>query len=217
MALLYSTLGALRARLRTRLGFSGAGAAAGANQTMLNDFLQDAQDTLYWLVEWNRLRYYETVSIGQHQYLIDYPTNAHPERIQAISILRSNVWSPPLKKGIPPESYTTLDNYSWPQRWEPYQQIQLWPKADQAYSARIFYIAQLDRFEQDDDRATIDSDLIFTVALGDAKAHYRQPDAARYTEARDALLIKLKGKNWGKQVFSPYDYAEDPLVKPVVV
>jgi hypothetical protein len=212
-----ATLGALRSRLRARLGFAAAGAAAGVNQTTLNDFLYTAQSTLYWLIEWARLRRYEDKTIGVDQYLIDYPTTAHRDRIKAISILDNNIWTPALKKGIPPESYTYQDDNRRPTHWEPYDQIEFNCKAEKEYTARIFFIKDLDRFTQDSDRATIDSDLVFIHALGDAKEHYRQPDWKRYADQRDAMIVKLKGKNWGKEVFSPYDYAEEPLVKPTVV
>lgn len=214
----YETLGTLRSRLRTRLGFSAAGAAAGVNQELLNDFLRDGQVTLYWASDWARLRKYDTVTLGVGQYLIDYPVNANPERIKAISVLRTNVWSPPLRKGIDPEMYTNQDVRDAPHRWEPYEQIELFPKADQIYSVRIFYVKNLGRFTQDNDLATVDSDLIFKLAIARAKAHYRHPDAQAYVDEANNLLVKLKGKNWGKDVFAPHNYTEeDPLPKPVVV
>lgn len=211
------TLETLRSRLRARLGFSGAGAAAGVNQENLDAILQQAQVSLYWTHDWARLRRYTDTTVGADQYLINYPANAHPERIKAISVQVGSVWSPPLKKGITPQHYTTQDNTSRPYRWEPYEQIELWPKADQVYNVRIFYIKTLDDFDANDDRSTIDSDLIFTVALGDAKAHYRQPDAKTYADRAEALLLKMKARSWGQTTFNPNDYADDPLPKPVVV
>jgi hypothetical protein len=60
-----------------------------------------------------------------------------------VSVLRGGVWSPPIQKGITPSMYTYQTNYSWPQRWEPYEQIEVWPAADQIYSLRIFFIKAL--------------------------------------------------------------------------
>lgn len=215
---LYKTLGELRSQLRTRLGFAAAGAAAGVIQSNLDSILQEAQNLVYWTHDWARLRRYATVSLGADQYLIDYPDGCNPERVKAISVLRGNVWSSPLSRGITPTMYTTQDNAAPPYRWEPYEQIELFPKADQVYSVRIFYIKTLDPFTGDDHRATLDDSMIFTVALGRAKAHYRHPDAAAYGEDAKDLLIKLKGKSWGQTVFNPNDrYEEEALVKPVVV
>ena len=214
----YRTLGDLRSRLRTRLGYSSAGATAGVNQEILNSFLQGAQELLYWTHDWARLRRYTDTTVGLNQYLIDYPTTAHPDRIKAISVERNTVWSPALKHGITPQMYTTQSTASWPQRWEPYEQIELWPKADQVYPVRIFFVRTLLRFEEDDDRSTLDDALVFLHAMADAKGHYKHKDAAIYGEQRDALLARLKAKSWGKDVFNPYDFAEEEqLVKPVVV
>jgi len=213
----YQTLGELRSRLRARLGYSAAGAAAGVNQEILNSLLQDAQVVLYWTHDWARLRKYSDITIGVNQYLSDYPTACNPERIRAISVQVNNIWMPPLAKGITPEHYTTLDNVSVPYRWEPYTQIETWPKADQIYTARVFYVQNLDPFTADGERATIDHDLIFVLALADGKGHYRHPDAANWKSRAENLLQSLKAKNWGQTVFNPSDYAEDPLPRPVVV
>jgi hypothetical protein len=215
---LYKTLGELRQQLRTRLGFAAAGAAAGVIQANLDSILQEAQVLLYWTHDWARLRKYWDTTVGLNQYLIDYPDGCNPERIKAISVNRNDVWSPPLKKGISPQMYTTQDNTRDPYAWEPYEQIELYPKADQQYDVRIFGVRTLGRFTDTNDRSTIDDSMVFTVALGRAKAHYRHPDAGAYGEDANALLIRLKGKNWGKDVFNPNDFSAcEPLARPVVV
>jgi hypothetical protein len=214
---MYATLGELRAKLRARLGYSGAGAAAGVSQENLNAILQDAQVVLYWTHDWARLREYDDISIGVDQYLVDYPTNCNPERIKAISIEVNGVWTPPLKKGIAPQDYTNQDSTSYPRAWEPYDQIEFFPKSDAVYSGRVFYVRNMERFTQDDDRATIDDALIFTLALADGKGHYRHPDAPNYKARAESLLASLKAKNWGKTVFNPLDFGDDVLAKPRVV
>lgn len=215
----YATLGVQRAKLQRRLGFGATGARAGVNTTLIDEFLSDAQKELYWAHDWVRLRRYETVSLGSGQTLIDYPDDCNPERIKAISVLRGDVWSPPLPRGISPTMYTTQTSMpSWPQRWEPYEQIEIFPEADQAYSLRIFYIKNLSAFVANDDTSDIDGDLIFTLAAAAAKAHYRQPDAPLYLQKAEALRLQLKAKSWAKTKFNPNDgYMEEPLIMPVVV
>jgi hypothetical protein len=128
------------------------------------------------------------------------------------------VWSPPLDKGITPQMYTHQSNTRRPYRWEPLEQIELFPKADKVYNVRIFYVKNLAQFTLDDDPATLDDSLIFAVALARAKAHYRHPDAKTYSDDANALLMKLKGKSWGQTRFNPNDYAyHEPLAKPQVV
>lgn len=217
----YRTLGELRTEMRAKLGAASAGAAAGPNQTLIDSHLRDAQTLLYWTHDWAHLRRYWTASLGVGQYLLDYPSDAtwtcNPDRIRAVSVYRGSVWSPPIPKGITPTMYTTQGNQSYPQRWEPYDQMEFWPKADQIYSIRTFGVANLARFTQDNDRASIDDTLVAIVATATLKAHYRQPDAAGAEKRSDALLIKLKAKSWGQDVFRPNEYEGEPLARPQTV
>ncbi len=203
------------------LGNAAAGAAAGPNSTIVDTHLRNAQTLLYWTHDWAHLRKYATKSLGLHAYLLDYPTDgngANPDRIRAVSVYRGGVWSPPIDKGITPSMYTYQLNYSWPQRWEPYTQMEFWPAADQIYSLRIFYIENLAPLTQDAHRFSLDDTLVSIVALGMLKAHYRQPDAALAQKASDSLLIKLKAKSWGQDVFRPNDWVNsEPLVRPQTV
>jgi hypothetical protein len=215
----YATLETLRNRLRMRLGYSAAGASAGALQPILDDFLKSAQDTLYMMAEWTRMRRYTDGTLGVGQYLYDYPPLANRDRLGAIVVARDGTtdWSAPLREGFPPERYRHQANQRQPAAYQRYAQIEFDAQADQIYAVRVFYIRELDRFEQNSDRASIDDSMIFTVALGNAKAHYRHPDAKIYADERDALLLKVKAKNWGQSRFNPNDWKEEPLVKPVVV
>lgn len=217
----YRTLGELRTEMRAMIGAAASGSVAGPNATLIDTHLRNAQVLLYWTHDWAHLRRYWEDELGADQHLLDYPSDSdwtcNPDRIKAVSVLRGGVWSRPLPKGIPPEFYTTQENKSWPQRWEPYDQMEFWPIADQAYDLRIFGIAQLARFTQDNDRASIDDVMISTVATATLKAHYRQPDAATWKDASDALLIKLRGKSWGKDVFKPGDFKGEPLAKPQTI
>lgn len=201
------------------LGNAAAGSgSAGTNSTIVDTHLRNAQTLLYWTHDWAHLRGYDTDTLGQHQYQIDYPEDANPDRIKAISVYRGGVWSKPLEKGIPPSMFTYMDNYTWPQRWEPYEQIEFQSKADQAYDIRVFFIKAMDRLTQDGDRFVIDDTLVSIVAIGTLKAHYRQPDAKVHMDASDVLVRKLKTKSWGQDVFRPNDYANvEPLVRPQTV
>jgi hypothetical protein len=207
--------------MRAMVGAASSGASAGPNATLIDTHLRNAQTLLYWTHDWAHLRKYALKTLGQHQHLVDYPSTgngANPDRIRYVSVLRGGVWSPPIKKGITPSMYTYQENYSWPQRWEPYEQLEIWPAADQAYSLRIFYIENLARFTQDGDRASLDDTAIALVATATLKAHYRQPDAALAKGASDALVQTLKSKSWGQDVFRYGDWIDsEPLVRPQTV
>ena len=198
----FQTLGELRALLTQRLGFGSAGAAAGVISGTIDNFLFNAQIQLYMQADWKKLQHYadKTVGIGQH--LIDYPTviggapaDANPERILKIAVKVNSLWVD-LREGINTEHYSYQDRNYYPQRYERYAQIELWPKADISYTVRIWYIRELGRFTQDADRCTIDDDLIFLHALANAKAHYRQPDADIYTRQMQSMLTQLKTKQF---------------------
>jgi hypothetical protein len=222
MARQYKTLGDLRSDMRAMLGSASSGAAAGPNATLIDTHLRNAQTLLYWTHDWAHLRHIWEDTLGVHQFLLDYPEDddavCNPDRVKAVSVLRGGVWSPPIPKGITPSMHTYQSNYSWPQRWDPYDQMRFWPSADQAYSMRIFGIRELARFTQDGDRASIDDTLISLVATATLKTHYRQPDANISQKASDSLLVKLKGKSWGQDVFKPQDWINsEPLVRPQTV
>lgn len=221
MARQYKTLGELRSDMRAMLGAAAAGAAAGPNSTLVDTHLRNAQTLLYWTHDWAHLRKYGLKTLGLHEVLLDYPADgngANPDRVRYVSVLRGGVWSPPLKKGITPSMYTYQTNYSWPQRWEPYEQMEIWPAADQEYSLRIFFIENLAPFTQDGHRASLDDTAISLVATATLKAHYRQPDAALAKQASDSLITSLKGKSWGQDVFKYQDWIEsEPLVRPQTV
>lgn len=218
MARQYRTLGELRAEMRAMIGAGASGTAAGVNATLIDTHLRNAQTLLYWTHDWAYLRRYEVKTLGLSQTLLDYPTTANPDRIRYVSVLRGTVWSPPLKKGITPSMYTYQANPSWPQRWEPYAQMEFFPITDQAYSVRIFFIKALDSLVADSDRFTIEDSACSVIATASLKAHYRQPDAAVPKAAADELMRRLKEKSWGQDVFKPDEWIEqEPLAKPQVV
>jgi hypothetical protein len=211
----YRTLGELRAEMRAMIGAGASGTAAGVQATLIDTHLRNAQTLLYWTHDWSHLRKYEVKQIGMNATLIDYPTWCNPDRVRYISVLRGTVWSPPLKKGITPQMYTYQSNVSWPQRWEPYEQIEIWPMTDAIYSLRIFGIRSLDRFTADNDRATVDDNAISIVSTSTLKAHYRQPDAQVAKGIADELIRRLKEKSWGQDIFKPGDWTEmEPMMRP---
>jgi hypothetical protein len=207
----FRTLGELRADLQNRLGFGAAGAAAGVNAPIVDSFLYNAQVQLYAQFDWKKLTYRFDKTMGIGQTLYDYPTiaagasaDANEERILKIETNLTPTGNPSwrkLKEGIGLEHRNALVNNSWPQRYELYQQIEVIPGADVAYKLRVWYIAKLGRFSQDNDRASIDDSIVFLHALANAKAHYKQSDAAFYTNQLTSLLTQLKSKGFTRKVF----------------
>lgn len=207
----YRTLGDLRADIQNRLGFGSAGASAGINVPIVDSFLFNAQVQLYNQFDWKRITYRADKTMGVGQSLYDYPTtaagapaNANEERILKVEVNLTTSGNPrwrEVSQGIDTIHRNALVTNGAPQRYETYAQIEVLPAADQAYTLRIWYIGALGRFSQDSDRATIDDNLIFLHALANAKAHYRQPDAATYSSQVESLLTQLKAKGYTKRRF----------------
>lgn len=218
----YQTLGELRSLLQQRLGFQSTGAASGINASTIDNFLFNAQVQIYWHTDWKKLTFYADKTVGNGQTLIDYPTtvtgapaDANPERILKIAVLVNSIYQP-VVEGISSDHYSYSDRKYYPQRYERYGQIELWPQADQTYSVRIWYIRELGRFSQDNDRTTIDDDLVFLHALANAKAHYRQPDAEIYAGQLATLMGNIKTKQFGNKTFRRGSDAETQI-RPRVI
>jgi hypothetical protein len=216
------TLGELRGELSARLGFGAAGANNGALVSILNNILFSSQVQLYWGFDWRALRSHVIETIGAGQTNVDFPASIHPDRVDWISILYSNVWTPPLQRGISAEMYTSQDRVSVPTHWDTNiatgtLQIEFWPETDTSYDYRVYGMAPLARFSLDGDRTMLDSDIVFLHALAAAKAHYRHPDASLYLQQVEQLVAAQKNKQWTKRVFREGDDAGSWLPKPLVV
>lgn len=213
----YRTLETLRAEILARLGMGGMGPSGGANQALIDSFLRNGQAQLYRLQDWRHLIAYEdkTVGVGQNQ--IDYPNAC--ERDQRVMRIESPVGGQyaTLCEGITTDMWSTMDTQGSPQRYERYAQILLYPKADQVYTVRVWYVADLGRFTENGDNATLDDEMIFLHALANAKAHYRQPDAATYQGQLNSLLGSLRGQSFGSNGVYRRGDSEPLERRPLVV
>lgn len=193
MATLKKTLEQLRSDIQIRLGFGGAGSAAVVNTPVIDSFIRSAQEQLYSQFEWRELITYEDVETGIDQVLYDYPADCNIERVLEVWILFGSTWYP-VTEGITMNmrSDTTSGR---PRRFERFEQMEVWPPADVAYTMRTYYVKALPALVSDSDRVVIDSELVFLHALTNAKLHYRQPDAQAYSGQLDTLLNRLRAKN----------------------
>jgi len=188
-------LGDLRAEMLVRLGFGAAGSSSVTNSAIIDSFLRSAQEQLYWQYEWAELRAYSEQTTGIDQRLYDYPADCEVERILSVHILDGETYYP-VTEGIMMQMRSDLSG-GRPRRYERAAQIEVWPPADAAYTLRIDYTQSLARFTNDTDRTTIKSELVFLHALANAKLHYRQPDAATYSNQLQAILGRLKAAQRG--------------------
>lgn len=206
------TLGELRADLSKRLGF-GAQGSSGINSGLLDLFLQAAQDQLWAQFEWRHLIKYDEKTTGIGQTLYDWADDCDPNRpLRDIAIFDGATWVP-MSEGIT-FAHRTDDSQTIPARYERYAQMEVWPAPDAAYTIRRYYVRTCGRFTQDSDAATIDDGLVFLHALASAKSHYKQSDAAIYSQQLAVQLDKLKGHARGASVHRRSDPDEVYLARP---
>ena len=97
----------------------------------------------------------------------------------------------PLAEGINPQLYTN-DLSRRPLRYEIRQCIELWPVPSETEGNLVIKGRfGLDAFTADTDRVTIDDRAVFLMALANAKAHYRQPDAGNYVQQLEVYIDNL--------------------------
>lgn len=220
----YRTLADLQAEVLARLGMGAMGASGGANASLIASFLRNAQHQLYWMQEWKHLTDYAEKTLGQEQNLIDYPTTgvmgaggcSRDRRILKVERYYSGEWKE-LTEGIRTSDWNTMDTLSWPQRYERFAQIMVYPKANQTYTVRIWFVADLARFTQPNDEASLDDEMILLHALANAKAHYRQPDAQTYQGQLNTLLASLRGQSFGSNGIYRRAERMESEPRPVVV
>ena len=221
----YRTLEELRTTLLGRLGMGAMGASGGANLAAMNSYLQNGQAQLYWLQNWRHLTDYKDYTTGVSQNLYDYPTTgtmntaigcARDKRILRIETNISGQFIE-IGEGITTAMWSTMDTQSSPTRYERFAQILVYPKADAAYTLRVWFIADLGRFTENGDPATLDDEMILLHALASAKAHYRQPDAAIYQGQLDTLLGSLRGQSFSSNRVYRRGDPTPPECKPMVV
>lgn len=111
-----------------------------------------------------------------------------PREITWAGIERDGRWYP-LICGIPPEVYSRNEWSAWPTRYEIRQCIELWPSPGlDVQTLRLKGHSELGAFAAEDDMTTIDDEPVYLLAVANAKAYYRQPDAQNYIGQLEAYI-----------------------------
>jgi|SRR5215217_66790 len=201
---LLRTLGDIRSDIQSRCGFGSAGQAGVVNSALIDSMIRSAQKQLYEQFEWRVLDGVSERLTGADQQYYDYPEDCNLEEIKLIAINWGGRFRP-LKEGINLE-HRSLPSTGVPERYERRDQYELWPiPISNQYTIRLEYTKVLKPLVVDSDRVSINDEIIFLFALSTAKQHYKQDDAATYSTQLDALLLRLKAKNRGKQVWDKRD------------
>lgn len=220
----YRTLGELESELLSRLGM-GAQGANGAAQPLLRSFLRNGQTQLYWAQDWKHLIDYADKELGVDQNRLDYPTAGtmnqafgctRDRRILRVETVYNGQWRR-IPEGIRTEDWSKMSVKSYPVRCERYAQLLLYPIANQVYTIRFWYVADLAPFTQAGDRASLDDEMILLHAVTNGKAHYRHPDAKLYEGQLSSLMASLRGQSFSTDGVYRRDESREVQRKPAVV
>ena len=224
-----ATLTSLRDRMMIRLGY----AAQVANyppgmSALLDDFLFSAQTLLYSrTTALHTERFFTwTMTIGERYYEIDDNDEQAAGPNQCTKILSefkapsyvgfedlNGVWVP-LSEGINPNRYTNTQN-GWPDSYEIRQGIEIFPAPVAAYKLRVKGHFGLMAFAADADKTTLDSELVFTFALGNAKTHYGQSGASTLLSQVQTYMEGLNASSHGTARYIPGTQRGTPVVPPL--
>lgn len=194
------TLGSLRTELMTRMGYAAQVNNPPPGMTeLLNSFLIEAQELLYWRYDVLRTERYFTWDMLTGVRLYDLTANRDtctrkldPRKITWVGISEGDGFWQPLHAGIEPILYYSESTSGRPSHYEIRQCIEVWPApTDNSYQLRIKGYFDLEPFAADTDKTTIDDRLVFLLGLANAKAHYGKPDAQNYVAQMEAMMMGL--------------------------
>jgi hypothetical protein len=228
----FDTLQTLRDRLMVRLGFAAQLSAPPPGMTeLLTSFLQEAQVLIYTRHPSARTERIFTWAMTAGEQHYDLPANReqtpgnpeghctrriNPDRVTWVGVERGGRWYP-LQHGIPPQVYTN-NRTGWPERYEIRQCIEVWPTpSDSTMLLRIKGHFGLDPLTALTDRTTVDSTLVFLLALANAKAHYGQPDAGNYVGQFERQLGEIIASTHRTGRYVSGDAVRHQAVEPVWV
>lgn len=191
-----ATLKELRDRLMLRLGFGAqVNNPPPGMADLLNDFLQEAQRFLYRRYDVLRTERFYSWPLTAGVRMYDFADNAEvctkrmdPRKLTWVGVVRDGIWTP-LECGIPPELYSNEPG-GWPLRYEIRQCIEVWPMPVNTEGSLVIKgHFELESFAADTDKTTIDDQLVFSLALANAKAHYGRADAGNPIQQMEAMML----------------------------
>ncbi len=205
------TLYELRLSLLERLGYAASAANPPPGMVaLLNNFLRRSQNFLYRRYRALHTERFFNWDMVEGERFYDLRDNSDECTRKWDPLKLSGVWLEdpngawmPLSQGIHPGCYTSVAQNGMPSMYDIRQCIEVFPAPDQAYTLHVKGDFGLDRFTEDTDHATIDSELLFLWALANAKNHYGQADAQDVAAQGQTYLRELVAASHGTRRYVP--------------
>ena len=164
---------------------------------VVTGLLQSAQTQLYYRYDMLRTERFYSWALVNGTRLYDVPDNDEncpkrldPRKVTWVGVEKDDQWYP-LTCGIDPTLYSS-EPTGRPQRYEIRSCIEVWPVPDETAGKLVVKgHFGLEPFTEGAHRTTIDDELVYLMAMGNAKAHYRQPDANNYIQQLETHLMSL--------------------------
>jgi hypothetical protein len=231
------TLATLRRRLMVKLGFAAQADNPPPGMAELMDaFLVDAQVYLATKLNarhtshffrWKMTegeRFYaarsndEEADLDEEEQCGLRPNMLKPP--EGVWVVDTNgVWTPLVNGIVPQLHYSRGDAPGMPERYEIRDCIEVWPApvADDTYELWIKMPARMRDFADNADKSTLDSDLVYLWALGQAKAHYQQPDWQQGVAQAQAMLNHFNQSAHGTRRYVPQATRRGSMPRPVIL
>lgn len=225
----FQTLAELRRRMLIRGGY----AAVADNPppgvvTLIDEFLQGAQNSLF--LDYKALRterfFKWTMVVGQRFYeladsdAVDCDALLDPNKVSWVGFEDLNGAWYRMERGIDPGLYTqALTTTGYPERFEIRSCIELYPAPQSAMTLWVKGHFRLAPLTTEDDRTTIDSELVFLLALGRMKQDRGKPDAGAVLKDADRYLQRLVATTHAVARYVPrgFESARPLMVRPLFV
>lgn len=176
---LYLNRREIRRRMLARLGNTTNDSQAPLVMDQFNEFIRAAVQAVYTRCPWSHALRETRVDIGIDQRFVNYPSMAGAGNIQAIALWDATAQRYcNLQRGrIPLEADDdpvvdlgepdSIAGRAAPTVYELKTQIELWPRADQAYELKIDHTISPD-LAGDDDVSVVDAEAVILWAMADA-------------------------------------------------
>lgn len=203
----FKTLLALRTTLRRLLGGASTDALSGQSSDRYNGYLNLAHEEVITLRNWRASEREYSFTFGVAGRFYNYPPNCRGQGVISVAVWSNGVdnssgeWLPLRKRPIgvqlnsdPIESFggdAAAATRSMPSRWQPKNQIEVWPPADIPYLGRIIHTVSPELLV-DTDLTVVDSTAVLHLALSygfNDKKNYKLADVNEAKGQKRAAFI----------------------------